>query len=103
MESGAWAVEGLIEGMKESESELVGEANSLADQVVDALTMDNLSMNPSLDVGYGYSGSLAPSMDIEGSYARGNGNVIINQNNTNYTEYDVEQVQRDLAWELSKV
>ena len=103
MESGAWAVEGLIEGMKESESELVGEANSLADQVVDALTMDNLSMNPSLDVGYGYSGGLAPSMDIEGSYARGNGNVIINQNNTNYTEYDVEQVQRDLAWELSKV
>ena len=103
MESGAWAVEGLIEGMKASEGELVGEANSLADQVIDALTMDDLSMNPSLNVGYGYSGGLAPSMDIEGSYARGNGNVIINQNNTNYTEYDVEQVQRDLAWELSKV
>ena len=101
MESGVFAVEGLVEGLKASEGALVDEANSLADQVIDALTIDDLAMSPTLDVGT--SGGLAPSMDIEGSYARTNGNVIIRQTNNNYTEYDVEQVQRDLAWELSKV
>ena len=29
--------------------------------------------------------------------------VTIRQTNNNYPQYDVEQVQRDLAWELSKV
>jgi len=101
MESGVFAVEGLVEGLKASEGALVDEANSLADQVIDALTIDDLAMSPTLNVGT--SGGLAPSMDIEGSYARTNGNVIIRQTNNNYTEYDVEQVQRDLAWELSKV
>ena len=103
MESGSWAVEGLIEGMKSSETALVGEATSLADQVVNALTMDNLTMEPTLDANI--SGRLAPSM-AEGEYAiiGGNGGgVTVQQTNNNYTQYDVEQVQRDLAWELSKV
>ena len=103
IESGQWAVEGLIEGIKEQETALVGEATSLADQVIDALTMDNLTMSPTLDANV--NGHLAPSM-AEGEYAIVGGNgqgVVINQTNTNYTEYDVEQVQRDLAWELSKV
>ena len=103
MESGAWAVEGLIDGIKQEENALVGEATSLADQVVDALSMDNLIMSPTLDANV--NGRLAPAM-ADGDYAIIGGNnagVRIEQTNNNYTQYDVEQVQRDLAWELSKV
>ena len=101
IESGNWAIEGFIDGMKEQESALVNEANTLADQVIDALTMDDLTMSPTLDV----SGRLAPSMG-EGEYSvvgGSNGGVMVQQTNNNYTEYDVEQVQRDLAYALSKV
>lgn len=103
IESGQWAVEGLIEGIKDQESALVGEATSLADQVIDALSMEDITMSPDLDANI--EGRLAPSMaDTEYGIVGGNSQgVVINQTNTNYTEYDVEQVQRDLAWELSKV
>ena len=103
MESGNWAVEGLIEGMKSQEDALVGEATSLADQVINALTMDDVVMTPTLDANV--NGHLAPTM-AEGDYGIVGGNgqgVTIRQTNNNYTQYDVEQVQRDLAWELSKV
>ena len=100
MESGAWAIEGLIEGIHDSRAALVGEATSLADELIDVLTMDNLSISPELNA----SGSITPSMVAGTGYAYGNNNnVIIEQTNNNYTQYDVEQVQRDLAWELSKV
>lgn len=103
MESGNWAVEGLIEGIKSQEDALVGEATSLADQVINALTMDDVVMSPTLDANV--NGHLAPTM-AEGDYGIVGGNgqgVTIRQTNNNYTQYDVEQVQRDLAWELSKV
>ena len=60
-------------------------------------------MSPTLDANV--NGHLAPTM-AEGDYGIVGGNgqgVTIRQTNNNYTQYDVEQVQRDLAWELSKV
>ena len=103
MKSGNWAIEGLIDGMKEQETALVGEANSLAEQVVDALSMDDLTLQPTLDATV--NGNLAPSL-AEGNYGiigtSGQG-VAVQQINNNYTTYDVEQVQRDLAYALSKV
>ena len=100
MESGNWAIEGLIDGIKQEEKALVNEATNLADEVVEALTMDDLTLSPELDA----HGSYTPTMDLGSGYSYGNnGNVIIEQTNNNYTQYDIEQVQRDLAWELSKV
>lgn len=100
MESGTWAVQGLIEGMQESERALVTEANTLADQVIEALTMDDISIAPELDT----SLRDIPTMDlgVSGTYRNGSG-VIINQENNNYTEYDLDRVNRDLAWKVSKV
>ena len=102
IESGSWAVEGLIEGMKDSEDALVSEATTLADEVVDTLTMDNLTLSPSLDA---TTSSFAPSMaDGEYGIIGSNGReVLINQTNEVYTDLDMEQVNRDLAWQLSKV
>lgn len=101
MESGAWAVEGLVEGIRNSEDLLITEATTLADQVIDALSMDGVTMSPSLDTSL--SGT-APAMQVDeyGSMSRGGG-VTIQQNNTNYTEYDIERVNNDLAWALSRV
>ncbi len=101
LESGAWAIKGLIEGIRSQESVAVGEATSLADQIVDALTIDDASISPSLTM----PASLAPNM-VYGSYdiVEGTGRgVQITQNITAYTPYDIEQTSRDLAWELSKV
>lgn len=100
-ESGKWAVEGLIEGVRNSEDELVVEAESLADKLVEALTVDDLSISPDFNA----SVSTAPQM-ISGEYGivGGNGrNITVNQVNNNYSQYDYEQSQRDMYWALSKV
>lgn len=100
-QSGSWAVEGLIAGIQSSETALVSEATTLADEVIDALTMDNLTMSPNLDV---TTGGVAPSMEVDDSYGgTGRREVVIEQTNNNYTQYSLEQVNRDLAWELSKI
>ena len=100
MESGNWAIEGLIDGIKDSEGALVKEANTLADEVVDALTIDDISISPDLDANL----SGTPTMTVGGGYSayrNGNG-VIIEQTNNNYTEYDIDRVNRDLTWRLAK-
>ena len=101
-ESGQFAMDGLINGIKSSESALVGEASNVADQVIDALTMDNLTVSPSLNASVN---GLAPSM-VDGEYGimgeNGRG-VTINQEITAYTPYDIDTVSRDLQWMLSKV
>ena len=60
-------------------------------------------MSPSLDV----SSNLAPdvySSDTTnyGTPAQRGRNVVINQTNNNYTQYSVDQMVRDLKWELGK-
>ena len=99
-ESGAWAGLGLAEGIASSEALVVGEAYSLADQVIDALSMDDISVSPSFNPTV--SGSV-PLMDMEGGYY-GNGRPVeINQTNNNYTNYSMQALNRDLAWEISKI
>lgn len=103
-ESGAWAVEGLLKGIQGSENALVGEAKGLAEQVVDALTLGNVEMAPNLDLDSPYLNLSAPRVDIENGNGYANGrSVIIEQTNNNYTEYDLERINRDLAWNLAKV
>lgn len=106
IQSGVWAVEGLIDGLKDSEKALVSEANNLADEVIDALSMEDVSISPSLDANINPFVSNLPSMNFDEEYqtpTRDRRNVIIEQTNNNYTQYSLERLNRDLAWELSKV
>lgn len=106
IQSGVWAVEGLIDGLKGSEKALINEANSLADEVIDALSMEDISINPSLDADINPFVSNLPHMNFDEEYqtpTRDRRNVIIEQTNNNYTQYSLERLNRDLAWELSKV
>lgn len=105
-QSGNWAVEGLIEGIKDSENALVNEATNLADEVIEALNMDDIKISPDLDADVTARGFATPTMDIsddEDSYRGGKRNVIIEQTNNNYTQYSLQAVNRDLAWEIAKI
>lgn len=99
-ESGAWAGLGLAEGIASSEALVVGEAYSLADQVIDALSMDDVLVSPSFNPTVGGS---VPLMDMEGGYYGNKRPVEINQTNNNYTNYSMQALNRDLAWEISKI
>ena len=101
MESGEWAVEGLIEGIKSSENSLVMEAESLADKLVDTLTMDDISISPTLTPSVdGYtSGSATSDYGMIGN----NRNVVVNQTNNVYTDVDMDRISANLAWDLSKI
>lgn len=102
-QSGQFAAQGLARGVEKSQSEVVGAATSLVDEVVDILSMNDITMSPTLDV----AGGLAPSMlssdtGVYGTPLQGGKNVVINQTNNNYTQYSVDQMVRDLKWELGK-
>ena len=103
IESGRFAAQGLAKGVQQSQSQVVNAATSLVDQVVDILSMDDITMSPSLDV----SSNLAPDMyndntGVYGNPQQGRKSVVINQTNNNYTQYSVDQMVRDLKWELGK-
>lgn len=100
MESGKWAVEGLIEGIQNQENALVKEAHTLADEVIDAFMIDDVTISPDLDANL----TGTPVMAIDDGYSayRNRNGVIIEQTNNNYTEYDIDRVNRDLSWRLAK-
>lgn len=103
IESGRFAAQGLAKGVQQSQSQVVSAATSLVDQVVDILSMDDITMSPSLDV----SSNLAPDVynsdtGVYGTPQQGRKSVVINQTNNNYTQYSVDQMVRDLKWELGK-
>ena len=97
-QSGVFAGEGLVDGLKSMENQVIDEAEVLADGIVNALDLSDTSMSPELNV----RGKLAPSM-VDGSAVGGGQNIYITQTNNNYTDYDVEQNLADLSYELSKV
>lgn len=106
-QSGNWAVEGLMDGIQSQERALVGEATSLAEEVADALSISDVTISPALDTSSIGARSVAPAMSYSAAQQyeqqAGKRNVIIEQTNNNYTKYSIDQVNRDLAWELSKV
>lgn len=99
-ESGTWAGLGLAEGIASSEALVVGEAYSLADQVIDALSMEDVAVSPNFSPNV--AGSV-PLMDMEGAYYGNKRPVEINQTNNNYTNYSMQKLNSDLAWEISKI
>lgn len=100
-ESGAWAAEGLADGIKSNESMAVRAAQHLADSVVGV--MSNAPMMAPQMAMPTYAG-IAPDATVTGVAGRGavGTGATINQTNNVYTELDMQKVNRDLAWDLAK-
>ena len=102
-QSGIWAVEGMIDGIERMSYKLRMSAQSVADTVIDAMTIDNLS-----DV-IGFSNLKNLSMSISGQGEEGTlGGVnsksnTINIYNTNYTQSDFNQMSRDIMFNISRL
>ena len=101
--SGIWAVEGMIDGIEKMSYKLRMSAQSVADTVVDAMTIDNLS-----DV-IGFSNLKNLSMSISGQGEEGTlGGVnsksnTINIYNNNYAQTDFNQMSRDIMFNISRL
>lgn len=102
MESGQFAVQGLVEGIKKTETLAVRAAQHLADGVVTAMETSPV-MSPQMAMP-SYAG-IAPDATLTGVGGRGgaaSNAPTINQTNNVYTELDMQKVNRDLAWDLAK-
>lgn len=101
--SGIWAVEGMIDGIERMSYKLRMSAQSVAETVVDAMTIDNLS-----DV-IGFSNLKNLSMSISGQGEEGTlGGVnsksnTINIYNNNYAQTDFNQMSRDIMFNISRL
>lgn len=102
-QSGIWAVEGMIDGIERMSYKLRMSAQSAANTVVDAMTIDNLS-----DV-IGFSNLKKLSMSISGQGEEGTlGGVnsksnTINIYNNNYAQTDFNQMSRDIMFNISRL
>ena len=99
-QSGIYAGEGLAEGIAQSSRMIYGEATSLVENVVDILSMDDVSINPDFSPSVG--ASRIPLMDSEFGLSSGRA-VEIYQTNNNYSNYSMQKINDDLRWELSKI
>lgn len=98
--SGAWAIEGLVDGIESEEDKVLRSAERLADGIIDTLDISDITVSPTL----GTLGTMTPEMtDVRTSGVAGGNPIVINQTNQNYTQFSMEQLNRDLRWELSKV
>ena len=102
-QSGIWAVEGMIDGIERMSYKLRMSAQSVAETVVDAMTIDNLSD------AIGFSNLKNLSMSISGQGEEGTlGGVnsksnTINIYNNNYTQSDFNQMSRDIMFNISRL
>lgn len=102
-QSGIWAVEGMIDGIERMSYKLRMSAQSVAETVVDAMTIDNLSDT------IGFSNLKNLSMSISGQGEEGTlGGVnsksnTINIYNTNYAQTDFNQMSRDIMFNISRL
>lgn len=102
-QSGIWAVEGMIDGIERMSYKLRMSAQSVAETVVDAMTIDNLSD------AIGFSNLKNLSMSISGQGEEGTlGGVnsksnTINIYNNNYAQTDFNQMSRDIMFNISRL
>ena len=99
IESGIFAGQGLVEGLKQMESEVIDEAEVLADGIVEALDISDTTVSPELNL----RGSLAPMVNEDYGYSNSGRGVVVNMENNVYTELDMAQVERDLSYSLSRI
>lgn len=103
IESGRFAVQGLIEGLEAESGRLENEAETLAHSVVDAFDGADISITPQIEGVRGnvpsvYSATPTVMAEDGSNYQAG---IVINQTNNNYTDYSVRKMNRDLRWQLS--
>ena len=97
---------GIAGGIEDSTGEAVGAAKSAAEQITDAFTMSTLGTDFSVTADSMITSQFAPSvLDAMGrnSTSGTQAGVVINQTNEVYSDVDMEQVNRNLTWEMSKV
>lgn len=100
-QSGIFAGEGLMEGIEASHDGVLDSANSLVDDVVGIFNNANPHMEATMSSLYS-NGSIGVSKTLPNEDYR-TGGVVINQTNNNYTQYSLEQMNRDMAWQLRKI
>lgn len=100
-QSGIFAGEGLMEGIEASHDGVIDSANSLVDDVVGIFNNANPHMEATMSSLYS-NGSVGISKTLPSEDYRAGG-VVINQTNNNYTQYSLEQMNRDMAWQLRKI
>ena len=104
-ESGAFAVQGMVEGMASEQRNLVNKAESLASAVQNAFDGTSASITPELNSTAQRTPTVyasTPEM-FDNEQVGGNGRVVINQTNNNYTDYSIRKINRDLRWQLSTI
>ena len=104
-ESGAFAVQGMVEGMASEQRNLVNKAESLASAVQSAFDGTSASITPELNSTAQRTPTVyasTPEM-FDNEQIGGNGRVVINQTNNNYTDYSIRKINRDLRWQLSTI
>ena len=104
-ESGAFAVQGLVEGMASEQRNLVNEAESLAGAVQTAFNGNIATITPDISSTARRTPTVyasTPEMFADGQ-VMSNGRVVINQTNNNYTDYSIRKINRDLRWQLSTI
>lgn len=97
---------GIAGGIVDSTGEAVKAAKSAAEQITEGFAMGALNS----DLGINASGTLtsqfAPAMldgNTNSNSGLSAGGIVINQTNEVYSELDMDQVNRNLTWELNKV
>lgn len=104
-ESGAFAVQGMVEGMASEQRNLVNKAESLASAVQNAFDGTSASITPELSSTAQRTPTVyasTPEM-FDNEQIGGNGRVVINQTNNNYSDYSIRKINRDLRWQLSTI
>lgn len=99
-QSGIFAGQGLVNGILSMEDSLYGTAWSVTDTVVGIFENMNDTFQPR--IAPEISGAKAGEHFISGGGNNGP-RVIIEQTNNNYTQYSIDQMNRDLEWQLRKV
>lgn len=103
-QSGIFAGEGLAEGIEASQKGVLDTAYNLVDDVVGVFNNTNPNMEATMSTLYSNNSQSNSRSSTFDEYSRANsGGVIINQTNNNYTQYSLEQMNRDMAWQLRKI
>lgn len=110
---GVYIMQGLGIGIEREEDSLVKTAESAAASVLDAFSGISASIG-AMDSSYSVEGNMTSAMELTStSFAPmsvdsdadtiGTNGVTVNQTNNVYTELDMDQVNRNLTWELNKI
>lgn len=99
--SGIFAGQGLIKGVESIQTKVFDAAWNLTDGVVEIMENMNQDFSPTVSPQVTGTSPRSSFMDEDG--ASSNNRVIIKQTNNNYTQFSIDQLNRDLEWTLRKV